>query len=125
MNAASWRITLVFVLVELIGVGGLGAWAASRLGFDYAWLSPLSFLIYLLAGLFTARAGGSGAIAAGIVAFLDSLTWAAFGGLGPQPTIPSAGLGAKAITVAFVTAGGVLLGLLGARLGRRRSARAA
>ncbi len=119
MTPASWRVTLLFALVELVGVGGVGAWAASRYGFNYALLSPVSFVVYGLAGFFAVRAQGSGLVAAGIVALLDSFAWAAFGGIGPQPTDPDASPGAKAITVVFVTTAGGLVGLLGGWLSRR------
>jgi hypothetical protein len=125
MTAASWRVVAVFALIELVGVGGLGAWAASRYGFNYAVLSPLAFLVYLLAGSFATRSSGSGAIAGTVVAFLDSLAWAAFGGVGPQPTEPNATFGAKAGTVLIVTLGGAVLGFLGGWIARRIFAPAA
>ena len=125
MPVAAWRVTAAFVVVALIGVGGVGAWASVRLDFNYALLTPVSFVVYAAAGFFAARAQGSGALAAGIVALLDSGSWATFGGVGPQPTTPTATPAAKAVTVLVVTVGGVLLGVLGAWLSRRFPASAA
>lgn len=125
MTPASWRVTALFALIELFGVGGVGALAASRYGFNYALLSPVSVLVFGLAGFFSVRAQGSGPLAAGIVACLDSLAWAAFDGVGPQPTDPNTGLAARAITVILVTAAGALVGLLGGWLSRRLRASAA
>jgi len=99
----SWSVTLIFVVIELLGVGGLGAWAANRFGFNYALLTPVSFLVYALAGFFVARANGSAALAGAVVAALDALSWATFGGVGPQPAVPDMKVGPKAVTVLFVT----------------------
>ena len=113
MTAGAWKVTAIFAAIELLVVGGLGALAAVRLGFPYAALTPVSSLVYGFAGYFAARAGGSGAVAGGVVAFLDAASWAAFDGFGPQPVPPEVTVAGKLGTVAFVTALGIALGLAG------------
>ena len=113
MTAGAWKVVAIFAAVELFGVGGLGALAATRLGFPYAALTPVSSLVYGMAGYFAVRAGASGAIAGGVVAFLDAACWAAFGGFGPQPVPPETSFSGKIGTVAFVTVLGILLGWTG------------
>jgi hypothetical protein len=107
------KVIATFAAIELFLIGGLGALAAVRLGFPYAALSPVSSLIYGFAGYFAVRAGGSGAMAGVVVACLDSVTWAAFGGFGPQPTLPNATVSGKIGVVVFVTLLGALCGLAG------------
>jgi hypothetical protein len=121
MNSAVLKVIAIFAAVELLVVGGLGAVAAARFGFPYVVLTPVSFLVYGLAGFFAAKVGGSGALAGGAVALLDSITWASFGGFGPQPTIPDITVGQKIGTVAFVTISGIVCGLIGIWLNRRRA----
>jgi len=110
-----------FAAVELLGVGGLGAWLALMLHFPYAALTPLALLVYTAAGFYGCRAGTSGWIAGGIVAFLDAGAWAVFGGVGPQPTDPTESLASKIGTVALVSVLGALCGVVGARAHRRRA----
>jgi hypothetical protein len=114
-----WRIILLFVALEMVGVGGVGAWAAQRFGFDYASLSPVAYLIAGAAGFFARRAGGSGLLAGATVGLLDASAWALFGGIGPQPTAPEFGAAAKAAAVAMVTLSNGAAGALGGWLGGR------
>jgi Na+/proline symporter len=111
----------LFAVVELVGVGGIGAWLAVKLHFPYTALTPVSFLVYGAAGFYACRAGAAGWIAGAIVGFLDAVTWATFGGIGPQPTDPTATQTGKIATVVFVTLLGALCGFIGARLQRRRT----
>jgi hypothetical protein len=113
LDAGVLKVIGIFAAIELFVIGGLGAVAAARLGFPYAALTPVSSLIYGFAGYFAVRAGGSGAMAGGVVAFLDSVTWAAFGGFGPQPTMPNATAYGKIGVAVFVTLLGTLCGLGG------------
>jgi hypothetical protein len=122
MTPAAWSVTAVFVAIELLIVGGLGALAAVRLGFPYAALTPVSLLVYGFAGYFAGRAGGSGAVAGGVVAFLDAAAWAAFGGVGPQPVPSDATIGGKLSTIAFVTVLGIALGFAGGWFAARGAA---
>ena len=122
MSSAVAKVIAIFAAIELLGVGGLGALAAARLGFPYVALTPVSFLVYGLAGFFAAKAGGSGAIAGGAVALLDSVTWAVFGGFGPQPTIPAITVSQKVWTIVLVTVSGAACGALGAWVSHRRIA---
>jgi hypothetical protein len=69
--AGAWKVTAIFAAVELFFVGGLGALATVRLGIPYAALTPVSSPVDGLAGT-SQFAGGSGAIAGGVVAFLDA-----------------------------------------------------
>jgi Na+/proline symporter len=107
--------------VELVGVGGLGAWLALKLHFPYTALTPFSLLVYGAAGFYACRAGAAGWIAGAIVGVLDAVTWATFGGIGPQPADPTATPTSKIVTVVFVTLLGALCGFIGARLQRRRA----
>jgi len=50
MSSAVLKVIAIFAAIELLVVGGLGALAATRLGFPYAALTPISFLVYGLAG---------------------------------------------------------------------------
>jgi len=109
----------LFTALELIAVGGLGAWLAVRLNFPYVYLTPVAFLIYGAAGFYGSRAGAAGWICGAIAATIDAGTWAAFGGIGPQPTDPQASFWAKVGTVAFAMVLGAVCGLIGARLTRR------
>jgi hypothetical protein len=84
----------------------------------------VSSIVYGCAGYFAARAGGSGAVAGGVVAFLDAAAWAAFGGFGPQPVLGDVTLGGKLGMIAFVTVLGMLLGLAGGWLAARGAATA-
>jgi len=106
-------------VVSLLVVGGFGAWLAVQFNFPYAYLTPVSLLVYGAAGFYGCRAGASGWISGAIVAFIDAGTWAAFGGIGPQPTDPQASIGAKLVTVVVVVALGAVCGFIGARLSRR------
>jgi hypothetical protein len=119
MSGAVLKVIAIFAVIELLVVGGLGALAASRLGFPYAALSPFAFAVYGLAGYFARRVGGSGAFAGATVALLDSVAWATFGGFGPQPTVPDLTASAKIGTVAFVTVSGAVCGLVGGWLWTR------
>jgi hypothetical protein len=121
MSGAVLKVVAIFAAVELLIVGGLGALAADRLGFPYVALTPISFLVYGLAGFFAARVGGSGAMAGAAVALLDSVVWASFGGFGPQPAVPDMTVAQKVGTIAFVTISGLICGLIGAWLSRRRA----
>ena len=114
MSSALARVIGIFAAIELFVVGGLGALAARRFGFPYAALTPVSFLVYGLAGFFAAKAGGSGSVAGGAVALLDSVAWATFGGFGPQPTVAGMTVGQKIGTILLVTLSGAVCGLLGA-----------
>jgi len=109
----------IFAALELLVVGGLGAWLAVRLNFPYAYLTPVAFLIYGAAGFYGCRAGAAGWISGAIVAIIDAGTWATFGGIGPQPIDPEASFGAKGGAVAFAVVLGAVCGLIGARLSRR------
>jgi len=106
-------------VVSLLVVGGFGAWLAVRFSFPYAYLTPVSALVYGAAGFYGCRAGAAGWISGAIVAFIDAGTWAAFGGIGPQPTDPQASIGAMLTTVVVVVALGAVCGFIGARLSRR------
>jgi hypothetical protein len=119
MSSAVLKVIAIFAAIELLVVGGLGALAAARLGFPYVALTPISFLVYGLAGFFAAKAGGSGLVAGAAVALLDSVAWATFGGFGPQPTVPGATVAQKVTTIVFVTISGIVCGLIGAWLARR------
>lgn len=119
MNTALLKVVAIFAAVELLIVGGLGSLAATRLGFSYAALTPVSFIVYGLAGYFAGKVGGSGAMAGGAVALLDSVSWATFGGFGPQPTVPNMTVSGKVATVAFVTTAGIICGLIGGWLAKR------
>ena len=88
ITRAGLTAILVFSLIELVGVGGLGAWLAVQVDFSYVLLTPVAFLVYGAAGFFACRAGTDGWIAGMIVAVLDAASWAAFGGIGPQPFDP-------------------------------------
>jgi len=113
LGAGVLKVIAIFAAIELFVIGGLGALAAARLGFPYAALTPVSSLIYGFTGYFAVRAGGSGAMAGGVVAFVDSVAWAAFSGFGPQPTMPNATVYGKIGVVVFVTLLGALCGLAG------------
>jgi|SRR5690348_13252971 len=115
------RPIALFAAIELFIVGGIGAWLAVRLQFPYAYLTPLSLLVYGAAGFYGCRAGAAGWMGGGIVAFLDAVSWAAFGGVGPQPTEPQASVAAKVVTVAFAVGLGAVCGWIGGRLSRRGS----
>ena len=119
MSSAVLKVIAIFAAIELLVVGGLGALAATRLGFPYAALTPVSFLVYGLAGFFAAKASGSGVVAGGAVALLDSVAWASFGGFGPQPPVPEMTVPQKIATVVFVTISGIICGLIGGWLARR------
>jgi hypothetical protein len=121
MSAAVLKVIAIFAAIELLVVGGLGALAAARFAFPYIALTPISFLVYGLAGFFAARVGGSGALAGAAVAFLDSVAWASFGGFGPQPTAPDMTVAQKVGTIAFVTISGLICSLIGAWVSRRRA----
>jgi hypothetical protein len=110
----------LFTALEVLVVGGLGAWLAVRLNFPYAWLTPLALVVYGAAGFYGCRAGAAGWLSGALVALFDAGTWAAFGGVGPQPIDPKATVGAKLATVIFVVSLGAVSGLLGGRLSRRR-----
>jgi hypothetical protein len=119
MTGGVLKVIAIFAAVELFVVGGLGALAATRLGFPYVALTPISFIVYGLAGYFAVKANGSAALAGGAVALLDSVAWATFGGFGPQPAVPDMTAGAKTATVAFVTISGIACGLIGGWLSGR------
>lgn len=122
MSRQPWRVILLFAAIEVFGVGGLGAWAAQRFGFNYASLSPVAWLIAGAAGFSARRAGGSGLVAGATVGLLDATAWAAFGGVGPQPVVPEAGAAVTAATVAMVTAVYGAAGAVGGWLGGRARA---
>ena len=67
-----WYIVLVFCLLVLV-FDGVWSYVAVRYQYNYfrGWWG--SFLIYAIAGFAAARTGKSGALAAGIVAFVESL----------------------------------------------------
>jgi hypothetical protein len=119
MSSAVSKVIAIFTAIELFVVGGLGALAAVRLGFPYVALTPVSFLVYGVAGLFAAKVGGSGALAGGAVALLDSVAWATFAGFGPQPTVPAMTVPQKIGTIVLVTVSGAVCGVIGAWLPRR------
>ena len=119
MRRQPWKL-IGFVALEVIVLGGLGAWAAQQFGVDDKLLSPLVYIIQGAAGFFVTRAGGSGVLAGALPGFLDATTWAAFGGIGPQPTLPGAGPTLLLVTILVVTASGAALGWLGGWLARRR-----
>jgi len=119
MSSAVAKVIAIFAAIELLVVGGLGALAAARLGFPYVVLTPVSFLVYGLAGFFAAKAGGSGVLSGGAVALLDSVAWATFGGFGPQPTMPNMTVPQKIGTIVFVTISGAVCGVIGTWLARR------
>jgi hypothetical protein len=121
---ASLLPTAFFAAVALFIVGGLGAWLAVQLVFPYSLLTPISCLIYGAAGFFAARTRAAGWIAGAIVALLDATAWAAFGGIGPQPVYPDMSLASKLATVAIVSILGAGCGWIGARIFRRRIAKA-
>ena len=106
-------VALTFSALELLGVGGLGAIAAKRFGFNYGLLTPLALLIKGAAGYFGSRTGVPGAAFGALVGLLDASAWATFGGVGPQPRNPALSWSARARIVATVTALGALCGWLG------------
>src|SRR6059036_3460303 len=122
ITRASVALIALFASIELLVVGGLGAWLAAEIGFPYVALTPISLVVYGAAGFYACRAGAAGWPAGAIVSLLDASAWAAFGGVGPQPTDPSASLGAKLGTVVFVAVLGAVCGLVGGRLSRRQAA---
>src|SRR5690242_62923 len=85
------RPIALFAAIELFIVGGIGAWLAVRLQFPYAYLTPLSLLVYGAAGFYGCRAGAAGWMGGGIVAFLDAVSWAAFRCRPPADGTPSVG----------------------------------
>jgi hypothetical protein len=113
MRQQPWKLIALFVALEVIVLGGLGAWAAQQFGFDYKLLSPLVYIIQAAAGFFVTRAGGSGLLAGALPGFLDATSWAAFGGIGPQPTLPGAGPTLLLVTI-------LIVGHRGGRLGQTR-----
>ena len=106
-------VLLTFSALELVGIGGLGALAAKRLGFNYGLLTPLAFLVKGAAGYFGSRTGIPGAAFGAFVGLLDSTAWATFGGIGPQPRDRELSWAARARIVATVTALGAACGWLG------------
>lgn len=110
---------LVFSLIELVGVGGLGAWLAVQLHFPYAMLTPVAFLVYGAAGFHACHAGTDGWIAGAAVAILDAGSWAAFGGIGPQPSDSSASVIERLAPVLVNAVIGAVCGVIGARASRR------
>src|SRR5690349_24865320 len=95
------RPIALFAAIELFIVGGIGAWLAVRLQFPYAYLTPLSLLVYGAAGFYGCRAGAAGWMGGGLVAVLDGVCWVALGGVGPQPTEPLASVAAEGVTAEF------------------------
>ena len=119
LNRRMIGIVLVFAAIELLIVGGLGAWAAVELGFPYVALTPVSLAVYGLAGFYAVKAAGSGALAGGLVGLADSATWALSGGFGHQPTTPDATTGAKVFTVLLVSLTALALGWFGGWMARQ------
>jgi len=119
MTRASLRPIALFAAVELVIVGGLGAWLAAKVRFPYVLLTPVSLAVCGAAGFYARRTGAAGWLAGAFVALLDAAAWAAFGGVGPQPIDPSISLAAKLGTMVFVTVLGAICGLIGSGLGRR------
>jgi hypothetical protein len=109
-------VLLTFATIELVGVAGVGAWLARRLGFPYGVLTSLAFLVYCAAGFFGAATGVSGAVYGGAIALLDSAAWATLDGIGTQPRDPNLSWGARLRIIVFVTVLGAISGLLGQQL---------
>ncbi|MBL8988624.1 MAG: hypothetical protein JNJ80_20285 [Gemmatimonadetes bacterium] len=114
------RTVLPYALLAVVGVGGIGAWAAEWFGFSYTWFTPVSAWIYWACGIAAARKGASGPLAAGMVTLLDGVAWA-FGGVGPQPVPPDSTAVTKAVTVIGVTLIGAAIGWAAGRYVRRKA----
>jgi hypothetical protein len=113
VSPAAWKVVLLLSGFELFVVGGLGAWLAARLRITYLALLPVTLVVYLAAGYFTAQTGDPGGAAGAVVAFLEFSAWALFGGFGPQPTSVEITSVEKIATVATATLVGAVCGTLG------------
>jgi uncharacterized membrane protein YhaH (DUF805 family) len=120
LSRQPWRIIAGFVALELLGVSGIGAWYAQRLGFSYSWYTPLAGLICVGAGYYTARSGGSPALAGAAVAVLDILAWVAFGGFGPLPPLPDSSAAGILSMLVFAAIPAMLAAMVGGWLAARR-----
>jgi len=120
ITRASLKPIALFAAIELVIVGGLGAWVAAKGAFPYVLLTPVALAVYGGAGFYARRAGAAGWLGGAIVGLLDAGAWATFGGVGPQPIDPSTSIAAKVGTMVFVTVLGAVCGLIGGGLGRRR-----
>jgi hypothetical protein len=109
-------VLVTFAAIELVGVAGLGAWLARRVGLPYGVLTSLAFVVYCAAGFFGAPTGVPGAAYGGAIALLDSAAWATIDGIGAQPRDPKLSWGARLRIIVFVTALGAISGLLGQQL---------
>ena len=98
----------------------IGAWYAQRMGFSYSWYTPLAGLICVGAGYYSARSGGSPALAGAAVAVLDILAWVAFGGFGPLPPLPDNSSAGILSMLVIATIPAMLAAMVGGWLAARR-----
>jgi hypothetical protein len=118
---------ILFCCLATLALDTLGSWLASLLVFPYVYLSPLSFLIYALAGYLTARLHSTqaGVMAGAVVGLVDgTIGWAISWIIGPgdisgfQPSFDVV-IGATLIAVAIGAIGGLVGGVVGSRARKR------
>jgi hypothetical protein len=116
------RVFLTAVAVVLAS-NALGALAAARMGFPYAALSPVSFLIYAAAGFAASRTADIkiGVLVASSVALVEAtLGWLISWHIGPgRPPDGYQGAGPILGAIVFVTITGAVFGLIGAAVAAR------
>jgi hypothetical protein len=59
LSQQPWTIIAAFSVLEVCLVTVVGSWIAQRLGFAFAWMTPIAGLVYGAAG-FASAAGGHG-----------------------------------------------------------------
>lgn len=117
MNWSPLLVLVIGVAVELIVVGALGQYLATRFGFNYARLTPVAFLVYGATGYFAMRHGGSAALTGAGVASIDAGVWARSGGLAKADLGSMSERDATVMMLLLGSAVGAICGAIGAWAG--------